>query len=92
MHRYSILFILTNNLTENVIQVQISVKVIIVVAADTKIPTDIESIDAPEVATDALERYEVAPAKIPAPVPVAAAVVAAIPAAPALWAAKERFH
>ena len=84
MHRYSILFILTNNLTENVIQVQISVKVIIVVAADTKIPTDIESIDAPEVATDALERYVVAPAKIPAPVPVAAAVVAAIPAAPAL--------
>ena len=57
---------------------------IIVVVADTKIPAVIESIEAPDVATEALERYEVAPAKIPAPVPVAAAVVAAIPAAPAL--------
>ena len=44
----------------------------------------IGSITAPEVATDALARYEVAPAKTPAPVPAAAAVVAATPAAPAL--------
>ena len=82
MHRYFILLFFCRKC--NTIRVQISVRVIIVVAADTKIPTDIESIDAPEVATDALERYEVAPAKNPAPVPVAAAVVAAIPAAPAL--------
>ena len=69
------------------IRIQISVRVIIVVIADIKImPADavIGSITAPEVATDALARYEVAPAKTPAPVPAAAAVVAATPAAPAL--------
>ena len=69
------------------IRIQISVRVIIVVIADIKMmPADavIGSITAPEVATDALARYEVAPAKTPAPVPAAAEVVAATPAAPAL--------
>ena len=44
----------------------------------------IDSVAAPEVATDALARYEVAPAKTPAPVPAAPVVEAAKPAAPAL--------
>ena len=57
------------------------------IVTGTKMEIVIGSMAAPEVATDALARYEVAPAKTPAPVPAAAVVEAAKPAAPALWAA-----
>ena len=54
------------------------------IVTGTKMAIVIGSMAAPEVATDALARYEVAPAKTPAPVPAAAVVEAAKPAAPAL--------
>ena len=62
----------------------IQYKIRMAIVTGTKMEIVIGSMAAPEVATDALARYEVAPAKTPAPVPAAAVVEAAKPAAPAL--------